>query len=66
MKAEARFEAMEIIMGKDKFSSLLVHMINYRSDPEFWDEIIAVMGDDWLADVQARADQNVAEFKEKG
>ena len=63
-KVADRFLAMQMVMGEERFSHMLVYMISYRSDPEFWDEMISELDDNQLAEVQAAADQSVAEFKD--
>ncbi len=55
--------AMEQVLGKDRLAVMLVDMMQYRADPKFWDGILVLMGDDWLTEKQAVADQMVAEFK---
>ncbi len=54
---------MEQVLGKVRLAVMLVDMMQYRADPKFWDGILVLVGDDWLAEKQAAADQIVAKFR---
>jgi hypothetical protein len=55
---------LDRVLGKDRMAMFLVDALQYRADPEFWDGILKAVGEDWITERQAQADQMVAKLKE--
>lgn len=64
MKMSPALQMMRRVFGSEQLATLVVYVLQYRADPEFWDELLKSMGEDWLSEKQAAADQGMALLKE--
>ena len=55
---------LSLTMGRERVGELLVDILQYRADPNFWDEVLRSLGEEQLTIRQAKADQIMARLKE--
>ena len=55
---------LSLTMGRERVGELLVDILQYRADPNFWDEVLKSLGEEQLVIRQAKADQIMARLKE--